>query len=230
MFFSIAPQDAQRRVPQYFTFLLNINLIIQWPLFAYCLVYHADLVQVVFGGKYVEESGLLPLVIGFASINILGTAATLTAQYREKAGVVLLSKIFAVYNIVAMIVLLPKFGLFGAAFARGSAQAMKNLFIWWHVRGDAIWLNATAAIVGGMAIWGAAVIACLVVRAQWHVATIFHLFAGLIICALAVLIHIRSGVIATTDRQLLASLFQGKESRGLQWLGLMPLTRQETAG
>src|SRR5262249_16258148 len=90
LFFSIPPAEAQRRLPQYLTFLLNSNLLLQWPMLAFSCVYHADIVTVVFGNRYVEHSWLLPLLVGFGLVNSLGTPATLVAQYQERAGIILL--------------------------------------------------------------------------------------------------------------------------------------------
>lgn len=222
MFFAIPQAEAQWRVPQYFTFLLNLNLVLQWPLLAFCLVYHADIVAVVFGGKFVEDSWLLPLMMGFALVNMLGTPVTLVAQYRERAGVILLSKAFAFYNVAAMLLLLPAFGLYGAAFARSSGQALKNAFIWWHVRGDAVWLNAGSALLSSVALWGVVAGACYLVRAYVHMHVLLQLAAGIAICGIATLIHMRGPAIAESDRRTLASLFEGRQTRHLRRLGLLP--------
>src|ERR1700737_4226775 len=56
MFFAVKPAEADSRVPQYFTFLLNANLLALWPILAFSIAYHSEIVGVVFGGKYVEQS------------------------------------------------------------------------------------------------------------------------------------------------------------------------------
>ena len=130
MFFAVEAREADTRLPQYFTFLLNTNLLLQWPIVAFAVAFHAQIVHVVFADKFIEESWLLPLVLSFATINCFATPVSLTAQYEEKTPVQLLSKIFAGYNVAAMLVLIPHWGLYGAAVASGSAQAFKNLFVW----------------------------------------------------------------------------------------------------
>lgn len=230
MFFAIPHEQARQRLPQYFTFLLNINLLLQWPLLAFCSVYHADIVNVVFGGKFVEQSWLLPLLIGFSLLNTLGTPVTLVAQYNERAGIVLLSKAFAAYNVIAMLVLLPSFGLYGAAFARGSGQALKNLFIWWHVRRDAIWVNAASAMASCLLLWGAVALACYALRTYVHLHVLLQLSAGAAICAVASLAHMRGPAVADSDRRILAAVFQGRETRHLRRLGLLPQPEIQHAG
>ena len=225
MLFSVPRADASRRLPQYFTFLMNSNLLLQWPMLAFCVVYHADIVTVIFGGKFVEQSWLLPMVMGFSVLTTMGTAVTLVAQYNEKAGIILLSKVLLIYNIIAMLLLLPAFGLYGAAFARGSGQALKNVFIWWHVRHEAVWLNGLSAVLSGLVLWGTTSGVCLLVRTSLHLPLLLHLLLGAAICAVAMIVHFRTHAIGATDRTLLASLFPGKEARYLRLLGLLPQVR-----
>ena len=66
MFFSVPPAESAVKIPRYFSFLVNLNLLIEWPAFAFSIVYHAEIVEVVFGGKFIDYSWLLPLVIGFS--------------------------------------------------------------------------------------------------------------------------------------------------------------------
>lgn len=53
--------------------------------------------EVVFARKFVEYSWLLPLIIFFSVVNSIAVPVTLVAQYEEKAGIILLSKIFGGY-------------------------------------------------------------------------------------------------------------------------------------
>ena len=74
MFFAMPPDQADQRAPQYFSLLVNMNLVLWWPVLTYATAYHAELVQVVFGGKFIEYSWLLPMVLFFAAHNVMGTA------------------------------------------------------------------------------------------------------------------------------------------------------------
>src|ERR1700722_7359638 len=121
LFFAVRPEQAAERLPRYFTLLINMNLVVQLPLIAYTLVYHHDIVQVLFGGKFVEYSWLLPLVVAFAlSDNVISTPVTMAAQYTEKMSVMLKSQLFGIYQIVAMLTLVPLAGVYGAAIATGT--------------------------------------------------------------------------------------------------------------
>jgi O-antigen/teichoic acid export membrane protein len=222
LFFATRAEDARERIPRYFSLLLNANLLLQLPVLAYGTVYHAEIVTVLFGGKFLDSSWLLPVVLAFATGNVIATPVTLVAQYEEKAAIILLSKIFAIYNVVALLVLLPVAGLYGAAIATGTAQVMKNLFIWWHVRDAARWTNATWVLLTTLGVWGATVLVCQGVKGVIAAPPIVHMIFGILICGVAWLIYVRSPVLSTSDREILATVLRGREKRALRWLGVMP--------
>ena len=224
LFFAIKPADAERRIRVLFTFLLDINLILLWPIFAFAIVYHAELVQVVFGGKFIEFAWLLPLIIFFSMVNSIAVPVTLVAQYEEKAGIILLSKIFVLYNVAAMIVLLPFAGLYGAILARGSAEALKNLFIWWRVRKTAQWTNYRAVLLSAGLVWGAVIAIDYAFKYQVAAPLLVHLALGIVMSALGLLVYVRSPAIGASDHALLASIFHGRESTALRWLGWLKST------
>jgi O-antigen/teichoic acid export membrane protein len=221
MFFAVEPKDAGLRLPQYFTFLLNTNLLLQWPMLAFAVAYHSEIVYVVFGGKFIEEAWLLPVVLAFSTINCFATPVTLVAQYDEKAHIQLLSKMFAGYNVLAMLLLIPYLGLYGAAIASGSAQALKNLFVWWHVRQHAVWTNGRTAVVLSLAMWGGAAGACCVLRELLPVRSSVQLLIGVVVFAGMAMICVRSPVLCQSDRELFVRLFQGRETRILRFLGVV---------
>jgi O-antigen/teichoic acid export membrane protein len=220
MFFSVKPAEADTRVPQYFTLLVNANLLVLWPMLAFSFTYHAEIVRVIFGGKFIEESWLLPIIMGFATINSFATPVALVAQYEEKVHIQLLSKIFALYNVIALLILIPFMGIYGAALAIGSAQLMKNAFVWWHVRRRAVWGNAGRSVAVSVALFGSAVALCLGLKSAVPVPALGQLIMGSIVIGGAALINIRGPILCAADRELLSRLFHGKEVRLLRVLGL----------
>ena len=221
LFFSIKRIDADTMLPRYFSLLLNLSLIPQWPILAYVTAYHAEIVTVIFGGKFLDYSWMLPLVMAFSTFNVVAVPVTLVAQYEEKAGAILLSKIFAVYNILALLALLPLAGLYGAAVATGSAAMMKNTFIWWHVRHRARWTNGLPALAAALVLWGGVVGTCYAIRMVLAGPALLHLFIGAAVCGLAALIHVRSAAISKSDRAILGSVLRGKEGRLFRMIGLL---------
>jgi O-antigen/teichoic acid export membrane protein len=221
MFFAIKPAEADWRVPQYFTFLLNMNLLLLWPILAFSVVYHSEIVRVLFGGKFIEYSWLLCVILGFATLNSFATPASLVAQYEEKAHIQLLSKVFAAYNVAALFVLVPALGLYGAALAIGSSQLLKNGFVWWCMRRRAVWVNAAASIATSVALWGGTVAVCYAMKSALGVPAIVQLLLGIVVFGAVSLIHVRGPVLCASDREMLVRLFQGREMGVLRVLGLL---------
>jgi O-antigen/teichoic acid export membrane protein len=221
LFFAIPPEEAGKRLPRYFSLLLNSNLLLLLPLTAYAALYHAEIVTVIFGGKFLESSSLLPLIVLFTTVNVIATPVTLVAQYSEKPSVILLSKVFVIYNVAAILVLVPVIGVFGAAIAHGTAQLFKNLFIWWYVRGTARWTNLGAVFVSSLLIWGCVLAAGFALKVVLDVPAVFHMAMGAIICAAGWLVYVRSPVLSRSDRDILANVLRGREARVLRWLGVL---------
>ena len=191
------------------------------PVVTYALAYHQEIVALIAGHKYVESSWLLPMVTGFGALSVIGEPSTLVAQHAERPTVMLLSKIFAVYNIAAIILLLPIAGIYGAALASGTAALLKNLYIWWHVRRVARWVNLPQVVVMVVLIWGGAVLTCLGLKTLIGGPVLLQLFLGGAVIVLAALVYLRSPGVAKADRDLMASVFHGREAVWLTRLGLI---------
>jgi O-antigen/teichoic acid export membrane protein len=223
LFFAIPPAEAGRRVPRYFTLLANVTGAVQMPILAYALAYHAELVTVFFGGKFLEFSWLLPLIVTFSTLNRVENAVTLVAQYEEKAHIILLSKVAAIYNAIMLLVLIPVAGVYGAAIATGSAQILKNYFVWWHVRDMARWKNLGAVIAMSVLIWAPCLALCFAMKFWLPASPGLQLLAGVAVCGAAALLYVRSPALSSSDREILASVFHGREARVLAWLGINPV-------
>ncbi len=68
MFFAVPPAEADTRLSRYFTLLIDLNLALQLPAIALTIVYHRELVQVFFAGKYLQYSNLFPLVLALSIV------------------------------------------------------------------------------------------------------------------------------------------------------------------
>jgi O-antigen/teichoic acid export membrane protein len=222
LFFAIAPEQANRNIPRFFSFLLNMNLLMLWPALAFATAYHAELVQVVFRGSFIQQSWLLPLLMAFATVNVIADPVTLVAQYEEKAHIMLLSKLFAGYNVLAMLVLVPFLGILGAALAGGTAQTLKNYFVWWYVRDKAVWLNARSALLYSIALWGVAVIVCEGIKRMVHAPPLVQLVLGGVVFVLVALVYVRTPALSASDRDILKSVTPEKATRVMQRVGFIP--------
>jgi O-antigen/teichoic acid export membrane protein len=221
MFFSVPRDQADRNIPRYFSFLYNMNLLLLWPAFAFSVAYHQELVQLGFHGKFLEHSWLLPVLMLVGLLNTVSDPATLVAQYEEKAGTLLLSKVFAGYNVLAMLVLVPYLGILGAAISGGSAQTLKTFFIWWRVRKRARWLNARAAVLSSLVLWSLTVVLCEATKWVLPPSPLVRLLIGVAIFVPAALVFVRTPALSQSDREILRSVMPDKAARLMQRVGLL---------
>jgi O-antigen/teichoic acid export membrane protein len=184
-------------------------------------------VQVVLAGKFVEYSWLLPMFMAFSILNSVDHPVGLVAQYEEKAGTLLLSKLFAAYNVVAMLVLVPYFEVYGAVLASGTAQLLKNAFVWWAVRKRAIWLNAWTSLATSISLWGAAVVACYGLKKLLPIPPLPQLVLGVVVCCAFGLVYVRSPVLSESDRSIMTSILGEKAASFMRRIGLLPAPRAE---
>ena len=135
-FFSIGtvPKD-ENTTRRLFQSLVKINSLFAIPYFFFLVLYSDDMINFLFNSKFIEYASVLTGIFFFSILNSIpfGTMA----QLKERADIILYSKIFAVYNLIADIVLIQLFGIWGAVFATGTATMGKNGFIWYFVRKDA---------------------------------------------------------------------------------------------
>lgn len=222
LFFSIPREEAKDRIPRLFTLLINSNIVPYLGAFAFSFAYHTEIVQVLFGGKFIDHAWLLPVVVGFASLNVIAVPVTLVAQHEEKAHIILLSKVTVIYQLAATLILIPVIGLYGAALATGSANLAKNLFIWWFVRENARWLNFAAVLITSLVLWGTVIVLAYALKAAIPAPPLVHLIFGAMLCIAGALVYLRSPAIAKSDREILGEVLHGKEQKLLVWIGLIP--------
>jgi O-antigen/teichoic acid export membrane protein len=224
MFFAVPAAESDTRLSRYFTLLIDLNLALQLPVIAFVIVYHRELVQVFFAGKYLQYSNLFPLVLALSIVpSSMSVPISLVAQYHERAGLMLASELFGLYQVGAMLVLIPALGLYGAALSSGSFHALRNFWIWWQLRRQVRWRNIKGMLTMGLLIWGSVVVVCALLRFLLpQFPAIAQMAMGGVICSGGALIFLRSSGISQSDREILANLLHGHEARVLRWLGLVP--------
>ena len=154
---------------------------------------------------------------------------SLVAQYYERAGLMLASELFGLYQVGAMLVLVPSLGLYGAALSTGSFHALRNFWIWWQLRRQVRWRNLKGMLAMGLLVWGSVVVACSLLRLSLpQLPAIVQLLIGAVTCGLGALVFLRSAGISQSDREILANLMHGREARYLRWLGLAPQSQAST--
>lgn len=222
LFFAVRAEEADYRVRRYFTFLVNMNLVLLLPALAFSFVYHRELVGLIFGSRYLESSALLPFMVAMMTFaNMFANPLALVAQYHERASLIMISNVFGLYQIAAMFILIPIFGIFGAAFATGSFHLLRNVFLWWMLRRHVRWMNARSIVLTSALIWGTVAALCLALKSV-ALGSFLDLVIGTVICSAGVVVHLRSRAVLQSDREILANVMHGKEARLVRWFGLAP--------
>ncbi len=220
LFFSLDHRTNAARVQSYFTLLMNASLLVMIPIAIFVACFHRPLVEVVFAGKFLEYSPLLTIVFAFAAANAIDVPVTLVAQLEEKAHIILASRIFGLYNIAGLLVLIPILGIAGAMLASGSAVLMKNLFIWWFVRETAVWKDAGRFLRVTLIAWLPFVGAAALVKLL-DAPPLAELALGAGLWAVFLGLYVRFGALAPEQRELISALFPGRETKLLRAFGFV---------
>jgi len=161
-FFSIGTDRDIKQINQFYQSLVKINYLFHIPIFFFIAILAEEIIKLFFGGKFIEYSHVLVAVYFFSILNAFQMPVGLVAQLKERADIILYSKIFAVYNLLADIIMIKYLGIWGAVFATGTAVLGKNIFIWFFVRKEAsfkgmgsfftvnvlFWLSVASAVFG----------------------------------------------------------------------------------
>jgi O-antigen/teichoic acid export membrane protein len=135
----------------------------------------------------------------------------------------LASELFGLYQVAAMLVLIPALGLYGAALSTGTFHAFRNFWIWWQMRREVRWRNFKGVLTMGLLVWGGVVAVCSLLRMFLPtLPAIVQMVIGGVICGMGALVYLRSSGISQSDREVLANLMHGREAHLLRWLGLAP--------
>lgn len=221
LFVSMNYQKTPAVAQTYFSLLVTFSLVVMIPVFFFISRYHRELVEVVFGGRFIEYSPLLALVFLFAAANAIDLPVSLVAQLKEKAHVILLSRVFGLYNIAALVVLVPRMGIAGAVLASGSAVLMKNLFVWWFVRDLAVWKDAWPFLLRTCVLWAPFVVLSMAAARWLGGGALLHLGVGIVLWGVFFALYLRYAAFTAGQKELLGSLLPGREARLLRAFGVV---------
>jgi O-antigen/teichoic acid export membrane protein len=213
LFFTLDRVDDSQNVTMYFKLLVKLSYLFMIPATAYVAVAHRDIFEIVFGGKFQEFSSLLVWLFCFASLTAFEKPLTLLMQLHEKAAIILMAKLSGLYNILALLALVPSYGVYGAAVATGSAEILRQAFQWWFVRHDASFRNMGKFF--GLTITGWLIFYALLAWAQNYIGSaIWRLVLSTIFGAIWWLVYIRLTLFNHEERSAI-SMAAGPRSRNL---------------
>ena len=152
-FFSLGSVTNTAQINQFYQSVIKINYLFNIPIFFFIAIFGEELIRILFGGKFLEYCHVLTVVYFFSMINAFEMPVGLIAQLKEKADIILYSKVFAVYNLIADILLIKYFGIWGAVVATGTAVLGKNIFIWYFVRKEASFKGMGGYFLTSICFW-----------------------------------------------------------------------------
>ena len=218
LIFRLNYKTQANRARQYFQFLIRLNYLFIFPIFVFVAAVPDALIMIVFGGKFVEYSQVLVATFAFSCISGFHQPVTIIAQLAERAGIILASKIFAIYNVVANIALIPLYGIMGAVIATGSAMFFKNIFIWAFVR-DVASFRGTGRFFGSQIILWSVCWYCLHLITN-YTTDLMSLLSAIPIMTLSTVIAWRLTDFSARDRDLLKKLGGPRAQRVLHLVGI----------
>lgn len=208
-FFSIGSTSKDKKTPSLlFKSLVKINSIFAIPCFFFLLLYSDDMIISIFNSKFIEYASVLSGIFFFSILNSIpfGTMA----QLREKADIILYSKIFAVYNLIADIVLIKLFGIWGAVFATGTATMGKNGFIWYFVRKDASFKGMGSFFIKIILFWSTVSIIIFSINPIIPHHALYQLSFGTLIFTTAFFIQFKCNYFRDYEKKIFADLSNKK--------------------
>jgi O-antigen/teichoic acid export membrane protein len=209
----------KRQVTQYFQFLVKVNYLAQFPILIAVAAVPEPIINVIFGGKFVEYSGLLIAAFALPTLYAFQQPSNIIAQLGERAAIILVSKIFAVYNIVAAIILIPILGVYGAILATGTARLFKAIFIWFFVRDVARFGGLGRFFVLQASIWAACLILIKILVSNMN--DFMAIAVAGVIIGLFTLLGVRLAMFNTRESELIQKLSGNRISRWLQYAGVI---------
>jgi O-antigen/teichoic acid export membrane protein len=160
-FTKYAASGNVRHLADMFNFLLKIGAFCVFPLAAGMFVLGDKMVSIIFKADYLPGLPILWVLVTFAAINIVAPPTGLVLQAIERVEINLYSKIFAVYNLIAELIVVQWFGVMGVVLVTCSAVLMKNMFSYYFVRKytamsvdwRSLCVIATNAFIMAMVLW-----------------------------------------------------------------------------
>jgi O-antigen/teichoic acid export membrane protein len=111
-----------------FSFLQKINIVILWPAYLVFILLAGEIITFVYGENYVYSVFPAQLLLIFSIVQTLSDPFYLICNTIEKSNIVFQTTIWGLINLLGNLVLVPKYGIEGAAIATG----VTSVFIYIH--------------------------------------------------------------------------------------------------
>jgi len=111
-------------------FTQKMNMFLLFPLAAGALVLAEKIITYIFTPDYLDALSVVYVLVIPLLFTTLADAFFLLCEVLERKEIVLKSSLFALYNLVADILLIPEYGIMGAAIATASASVFLYIYVW----------------------------------------------------------------------------------------------------
>lgn len=187
------------------------------PLFFSIWVMAPEFISLFFGAKYQPYKNILVIVLGFKVLGSFTIPIGFMAQLNERSGIILISKIFIIYNLISAFVLIPIFGIIGAAVATGTANLFKDLFIWWFVKKMTRFKIFIQFFAKSCAYWGLAAILIFALK-QSIPSTMVALIVSAVLLPVLYLVYFKLNLFEASELIIIKNLLHPyRKNRIIQW-------------
>jgi O-antigen/teichoic acid export membrane protein len=121
-------EEKRIELNRMFRSLVVLIAAVLFPALVLVAIQAEFILTLIFKSKFVEATPIFIILLAFSVFRVLELPSDLVLQAIEKVQARLYAQVFAVYNIVAAVLLMPRLGLLGVAFSTGSALMGKCLF------------------------------------------------------------------------------------------------------
>lgn len=204
----------------FYQFLIKVIYLFYIPIIVFVIVYNKEMIGVIFGGKYIEYSYILIAVLCFRVLTAFETPLGLVAQLHERVEIILFSKIFGLYNLIADIIMIKWWGVMGAVFATGSALLFRNIFIWWFIKEQASFKGIGSFFLK-LIFYALVLLILLMLSERLLISEGQSLILGIVIMICSLLVFMRLSLFSLKEKQWLSKAADKKyNAKILRWLGL----------
>lgn len=120
-------EDREAELKRMFRFMVVFIASVLLPTVTLACIEAARILPFVFGSDFTAATPIFVLMTFFTVFTVVELPSDLTLQALEMVQARVYAQGFAVYNIVAAVLLLPVWGLMGVAFATGTAVMLRSL-------------------------------------------------------------------------------------------------------
>lgn len=131
---SYTKTNDKQQLSYFFELVNKIIFFSMVPIFVILMILADKVIIYVFNPEYLKITSLFVLSLGFVMIQQFAYAYTSIIYTLEKTKILFVGSLFAFYNLIMDIILIPSLGILGAILATGSAGMMLPIYYHFAMR------------------------------------------------------------------------------------------------